>query len=250
METDAPTLWAGKGFPKGFVCDSMSLRQKRKNRMGKAHPVERSERAIAFAADGMARQAAGSPRARTCPAQAGQSAIPDRAPSSTEKVPQTRHADVGFRGQDEGMADSVPALIRHIVRTEPHPLVRVLVITAAAGLSGCLFYSHVPLQVGPLALWQLAGLLYAGMVGVSTGFIFAFLPKLRQFVEFTAMSRLGLALAATWHPEAAVRLLASPMLNATLVVGIAILLRYALRARPWLRTRLAQRLGPVRTAQG
>ncbi|OOY27119.1 hypothetical protein BMI90_13525 [Thioclava sp. L04-15] len=118
-------------------------------------------------------------------------------------------------------AGSLPALSR-----------RVLALSAMAGLSGCLFYSHVALAIGAMPLWLFAACLYALGVGLSAAFILAFLPGLSRFIAFTAVSRLGLALVAVQSPSVASVLISTPALNATLVVGLALALQQLARVQP------------------
>ncbi|WP_038079066.1 hypothetical protein [Thioclava pacifica] len=118
---------------------------------------------------------------------------------------------------------SLPALSR-----------RVLALAAMAGLSGCLFYSHIALDIGAMPLWLFAGCLYALGVGLSAAVILAFLPGLSRFIAFTALSRLGLALVAAQIPAVASLLISTPALNATLVVGFALGLQQIARVQPQL----------------
>lgn len=119
--------------------------------------------------------------------------------------------------------------------------VRVLAIAVSAGVAGALFYGHLASPAGGLPVWALAGLMYAVMVGASAAVMFRLLPRFRQFVELTALSRLLLALASIAAPDLAVAMTTSPLLNATLVVGGAMLLRGLARARHRLPARLLDR---------
>lgn len=102
---------------------------------------------------------------------------------------------------------------------------RVVTISLLAGISGCLLYSHLDTDIGVVPFWIIAGLVYAIVIGITAFIAFAFLPKLAQLVKLTAVSRLILSCAAAADAELAFSLLSSPLLNGTLVIGIAILLR-------------------------
>ena len=108
----------------------------------------------------------------------------------------------------------------------------VCVVAGLAGVAGCLFYGHAEGSVGPAPLWLYAGTMYAGLIGASAAAIYWALPKLRHFIELTAVSRLFLALVAFLVPEIAEIMITSPVLNATMVVGGALMLRQLLGLRP------------------
>lgn len=108
---------------------------------------------------------------------------------------------------------------------------RILAISGAAGLAGALFYSHTEAIVGGQPVWLMAGLLYTVSIGLTATLIFRFLPKLGHFMELTAVSRLLLASAGFMVPDFAVMLTTAPLLNATMVIGGALLIRSVARAK-------------------
>lgn len=95
----------------------------------------------------------------------------------------------------------------------------------------------------------MAGLLYTVSIGLTAALVFRFLPKLGPFMELTAVSRLLLASAAFMVPEFADTLTTSPLLNATMVVVGAFLVRGAARLSLHARTRVRLRLLPKQPAQ-
>ena len=108
---------------------------------------------------------------------------------------------------------------------------RVGALAASSGLAGGLFYLHTGPQIAGQPVWLVAGLLYAAAIGLTAAFIYRFLPKLGPFMELTSISRLLLAGASALVPAVAVVVTTSPVLNATLIVLGAALIRVAGRAR-------------------
>lgn len=116
-------------------------------------------------------------------------------------------------------------------RLQTRVSLRISAIAGSAGLAGSLFYWPLGAHIGGQPAWLIAGLLYATLIGLTATFIYKFLPKLGFFMELTSISRLMLAIATVVSPKIAVALLTSPVLNATMVVLGAILIRAAARAR-------------------
>lgn len=117
---------------------------------------------------------------------------------------------------------------------------RVFGVALLAFLSGALFYAHVDAWVGGLPLWLFTALVYSCAYGVSAVVIFNLLPRLGPFVELMAVARFMVALVASQDAGIAAQLIAAPILNATLVVVLALLLRQLVRTVPVLRTGFAR----------
>lgn len=111
------------------------------------------------------------------------------------------------------------------------------VVVGSAGFAGGVFYWHTGAHIAGQPAWLIAGLLYATSFGLTAALIFRFLPKLGPFMILTSISRLLLASASVVAPAIAVALTTSPVLNATLVVLGAVLIRAVSRASWPARTR-------------
>ncbi len=116
-------------------------------------------------------------------------------------------------------------------RDEKDALLRVGAVAASALLAGALFYRHTDAWVAGQPMWMFAALLYGLAIGLTAAVVFRFAPKLGPFVEYTALSRLVFAGATLPYPALAASMTASPVLNASLVVGGATLLQALLGGR-------------------
>ena len=104
---------------------------------------------------------------------------------------------------------------------------RIIVLALVAGLSGYLMYSGIELRIGMLPFAVAAGLIYFGVVGTMATVLIMLKPAFGTLLELMAVSRLVVALAVVQNPEFGARVISSPMLSATLVVGGALLMRFA-----------------------
>ncbi len=90
--------------------------------------------------------------------------------------------------------------------------------TTLAFAAGCLMYLRYNVTVFGMPLPLFTGLFYAGFIGTAVTVTTLLLPALRSLVEAVAISRFGVALAAFVSPEFGVKLIASPILSATVVL--------------------------------
>ena len=99
-------------------------------------------------------------------------------------------------------------------------------VTTLAFMSGVLLYSNVPVEVYGMPVSLLTGLIYAGVVGPAALLTILFLPALRFMIEAVAVSRLMMAIGVFHFPEFGMKIVASPMITALIVVtGGAIISR-------------------------
>lgn len=111
-----------------------------------------------------------------------------------------------------------------------------------AGFSGMILYAQLDAMAFGLPFPLFAGILYAGIVGVSSLLICAVVPGLRHMIELVAVSRLLLAIVGLAIPALGIAVITSPLLSATLVVGGAALVRALLLGRTSAgRVRVAER---------
>ncbi|WP_347310485.1 hypothetical protein [Defluviimonas sp. SAOS-178_SWC] len=103
----------------------------------------------------------------------------------------------------------------------------ILFATLMAFTAGVVTYLRYDMTVGILPLPLYTGLVYAVLIGAAATISSIVLPVLGAFIEATAISRLGVALAAYGSPDFGLALQQSPFLSATAVVGGAILIRKA-----------------------
>lgn len=96
---------------------------------------------------------------------------------------------------------------------------RVILASALAYLAGHIFYMRYSGELHGLPIPVFAGLFYAVFIGIAALVMCVFLPKLRFTVEAIAFSRLGFAIFVWQVPELGQKLLDSPLVNATIVVG-------------------------------
>lgn len=99
---------------------------------------------------------------------------------------------------------------------------RIYFVSLLAFVSGMLFYDHIGHQIaglpGPFAI----GLLYAALIGVASTVICLVAPSFRFMLEAIALSRLGVATLAFYAPGVGDVIIASPLLNACIVVGFGV----------------------------
>jgi hypothetical protein len=115
---------------------------------------------------------------------------------------------------------------------------RILLLAHLAGLSGYLIYSSIDIKTGLLPFPVVAGLTYFCVIGATSAILIALKPAFCALLEFMAASRLLLALAVVQNPDLGLRVISSPLLSASLVIGGALVLR--------LLTPLARRLAVPR----
>jgi hypothetical protein len=141
-------------------------------------------------------------------------------------MPHFGHVFAPFPIEEQRMATSetVSYSVTPYRRRNRVPL-RISAIAGSAGLAGGLFYWHVGAEIWGQPAWLFASLLYATSIGLTAALIFRFFPNLGPFMELTSVSRLMLASASVVSPKIAIALLASPALNATIVVLGAVLIR-------------------------
>ncbi len=111
--------------------------------------------------------------------------------------------------------------------------------------SGYLLYAQFTQQVLGMPLPVFTGLFYAVFITIAATLICLFLPRLTVTIESVALSRLSLALAATALPKLSHLMIASPLVNATLVVLIAAGIHHMLYRMPH---RLPNSFGALRNA--
>lgn len=109
-------------------------------------------------------------------------------------------------------------------RAPPLAWMRILALAGTAGIAGALFYRAMAGSVAGQPVWLFAALLYAAAIGVTAVLTYRYAPRFGPFMESTAVARLLLAGASVAVPGIAGAMTTSPLLNASLIVGVAALL--------------------------
>ncbi|MGI9395027.1 MAG: hypothetical protein ACR2OY_10315 [Boseongicola sp.] len=133
--------------------------------------------------------------------------------------------------------------IRHAIYRERK---RLAFVTILAFVAGYLFYAKSNVLLFGLPAEMVAGLIYAGVIAPVALLVCIFLPSLRFMIEAVAVSRLCIAWIVFTVPDVGNTIVASPQLNAVIVVGFGAAISRMLHGRvlrqalPSLRVRLAQ----------
>lgn len=121
---------------------------------------------------------------------------------------------------------------------------RLYFVTLTAFLAGILFYARLDMVLFGLPAPFVVGLIYALIIGIAALFVCILAPSFRFMLEAIAISRLGIAALAFGFPTLGETILASPVLNACIVVGFGVAVsrvihgRIIRTARTGLRARL------------
>lgn len=99
---------------------------------------------------------------------------------------------------------------------------RLYFVTLTAFLAGILFYSRLDMVLLGLPAPFVVGLIYAFIIGIAALFVCILAPSFRFMLEAIAISRLGIAALAFGFPTFGETILASPVLNACIVVGFGV----------------------------
>jgi len=121
---------------------------------------------------------------------------------------------------------------------------RLYFVTLMAFVAGVLFYARLDLQLFGLPAPFIVGLVYATLIGTAALMVCILAPSFRFMLEAIAISRLAVAILAFIAPAVGDTIIASPVLNACIVVGFGVGVsrlihgRIARAARLSLRARL------------
>lgn len=113
----------------------------------------------------------------------------------------------------------------------PPTWIRILALTGTAAIAGALLYRAFAGTVAGQPVWLFAAFLYAAAIGVTAVLTYRYAPRFGPFMESTAIARLLLAGASVAIPGIAGAMTASPVLNASLIVGTAAVLQTLRPAR-------------------
>lgn len=135
---------------------------------------------------------------------------------------------------------------------------RLYFVTLFAFAAGVLFYGRIDMVLFGLPAPFIIGLLYAFFIGFAALIVCILAPSFRFMLEAIAISRLAIAGLAYSVPALGETILASPILNAVIVVGFGVAVsrvmhgRIVRSARVGLKSRLltyaAEGRGKVRVA--
>ena len=99
---------------------------------------------------------------------------------------------------------------------------RLYFVTLMAFAAGILFYARLNFQILGLPAPFFIGLFYAFVIGTAGLMVCIFAPSFRFMLEAIAISRLAVAFLAFFAPAIGDTIIASPILNACIVVGFGV----------------------------
>ncbi|MBT8459791.1 MAG: hypothetical protein KJN60_09000 [Boseongicola sp.] len=99
---------------------------------------------------------------------------------------------------------------------------RLYFVTLLAFVAGVLFYARLDMVLFGLPAPFIVGLIYAFIIGFAALIVCILAPSFRFMLEAIAISRLAVAGVAFSFPALGDTILASPILNAIIVVGFGV----------------------------
>ena len=130
---------------------------------------------------------------------------------------------------------------------------RLSFVAAMAFLAGVLFYGNHPGNIGGIPVPYVVGAIYLVAITTFAAIVCIAIPRFRFLVEAIAVSRVVVAGGAFFFPSFGDVILASPLLNAVIVVGFGVAFSRLMhgkikpQAMPRLRERLRSLTEPTRT---
>lgn len=118
---------------------------------------------------------------------------------------------------------------------------RLYFVTLLAFAAGVLFYARLDMILFGLPAPFIVGLIYAFIIGFAALVVCILAPSFRFMLEAIAISRLAIAGLAYSVPALGQTILASPVLNAVIVVGFGVAVSRLMHGRVLRSTRVGLR---------